>query len=54
MENATTVLILTFAMEDTEMAHENALCLNLRWESFKSSAIPLGWKKRLLPSSTQN
>lgn len=54
MKNPPTVLIQTFAIEDTEMTYENTLCFNLRWESFKSSAIPLGWEERLLPSSTQN
>lgn len=53
MKNAATVLIQTFVMEDAEIPHENALYLNLRWESFKSSAIPLASEKRLLPSSTQ-
>lgn len=54
MKNPPTVLIQTFAIEGTEMTYENTLCFNLRWESFKSSAIPLGWEERLLPSSTQN
>lgn len=53
-KNATTVLNQTFTKKDTEMVNENTLCLNFRWESLKSSAIPLGWEKRLLPNSTQN
>lgn len=29
MKNATAVMTHTFAMENTEVIHENALCLNL-------------------------
>lgn len=43
------MLIQSFAVEDMEVAHGN-----LRWESFKNSAIPWGWEKSLLLSSTPN